>query len=466
MKAYEKIETISGLSLSRGSLQSVYQDLSKASGRQEGYMPRDRFVTIFTEALKGADASLAAAKRAEADEANVKKQAEADAAAAKKQADADAKAAKKQADAEEKAAKKEAELRKRAESDPDFAEKLRKTKEAEEAEVERKGSREAAVSEETKLNTQLADPGLKNTIANAEKSIAAAQRVVSKYAKEKDPEVPSFKDEKDSTAFKKLVEDRAKYLQTLASRITSLTNDVATAKKKIAAAKESVRSKVKAVSTLKERLFKGGSIDQSLLEKHDLLILIDVNKGTEELDNDVKSAIANENELQSMITKAKKEAPMRQPTKTGPPTSNSEARSDEAIGRLNDLINPPPFQSREQLTTWFNTEWKPASPAEHKLMEGKRKQAMAFLETKISKERRAAIDAARRAKIDAARRAKGDDAANDQKGGSDPVLEDIYLQLHGASRKSTLKKRREGKQNGRGTRRGKNRANRTHSNSR
>lgn len=235
MNVFDKIESITALSFSRGTLQSLYQGLTKATGKQEGFMPRDRFDRIFTDALKGADANLAAAKRAQEEETEAKKRADAEA-AEKKKADAAEEAAKKKA--EEEAAKKKA-------------------------------------------------------------------------------------------------------------------------------------------------------------------------------DEDAQT----------------KEA-------------------DERLARLEALMQPPPFNSAEELQTWFRTEWIPASPEDRKLLEPKRKRALEFLQSVIPESRRAEIDARR------------------QKGGAETDLEDMYRQLTGASRKSTLKKRREGKQNGRGTRRGKNRTNRTHSNSR
>lgn len=431
IKAYEKFESISGLSLSRGSMQSVYQDLSKASGRPNGFMPRDRFFTIFTQALKSAESNLAAAKRREADEAATKKQQE----ETKKQDEAKRRE-------EEAAAKKEEEIRKRAESDPDFAEKLRKKKEADEAEQERKGARDVAMTEETKLNAQLADPELKDTISNAEKAITAAKRVVAKYtnAAKVKKDLDFLDNVSDKEPFEKLLNKRGDLIISIKQQIEALEKRVADTKKKIADAKQKVRSKVKSVSTLKERLFKGGEIDKSFLQTFGLHSMSDLNTDTQTLNNAVKEVIAAENDVQTSVSKAKKQGPT-----AGPPPEE-----EDAIAKSNALMNPPPFKSDKEFLIWFRTKWLPADQSERILMAAQRLRAIEYLEKVRDEKKRQAME--------------------QQKGGDDSAeLEAAYRELKnwkGSSRKSTLKNRRVGKQNGRRTRRRKDRTNRTHPNSR
>ncbi len=422
-KVFDKLESLSGLSFSRGSLETVYQNLTKASGNKDGLMPRAPFMTLFTEALKSADANLAAAKRREAEEAD-----------AKQRADAEAKAAAKQKELEEAAAK-----------DPDLAEKLRKKKEADEAEQERKGARDTAMTEETKLNAQLADPELKDTISNAEKAIAAAKRVVAKYtnAAKVKKDLDFLNNVSDKEPFEKLLNKRGDLIISIKKQIEALEKRVADTKKKIADAKQKVRSKVKSVSTLKERLFKGGEIDKSFLKPFGLHSMSDLNTETQSLNDAVKAVIAVENDFQTRVSKAKKQGPT-----AGPPPEE-----EDAIAKSNALMNPPPFKSDKEFLIWFRTKWVPADQSERILMAAQRLRAIEYLD-KVRDEKK--------------RQAMGD--AEQQKGGDDSAeLEAAYRELKnwkGSSRKSTLKKRREGKQNGRGTRRGKNRADRTHSNTR
>ncbi len=214
IKVFGKLESLSGLSFSRGSLETVYQNLTKASGKKDGFMPHDRFMTLFTQALKGADASLAATKRAEASEAEENKKKEADA----------------------KAAAKQAEIDERAKTDPKFAEKLRRQKANEQKESERVASRDKLREQKTKLDTM---------IANAVPVVSKARTRVST--------AKGLLDDIKKNGGEMTDKDRA------VEEITAeLEKKLATYDSEVDALKTSLQTELRSVETTMERIFKGG----------------------------------------------------------------------------------------------------------------------------------------------------------------------------------------------------------------
>jgi hypothetical protein len=122
----------------------------------------------------------------------------------------------------------------------------------------------------------------------------------------------------------------------------------------------------------------------------------------------------------------------------------------------------PFFRGVQEVQDWFNTVWAFSSREDRTKLETQRKEAMATLESAMTPSQRERA----RKKLAEKRKNKigGEELTEEQK-----LAEKLYVGLlEGASRKRTLKNRRGGKQtqNGRGTRRGKNRSDRSHPNSR
>jgi hypothetical protein len=142
-------------------------------------------------------------------------------------------------------------------------------------------------------------------------------------------------------------------------------------------------------------------------------------------------------------------------------TPNPPSSRQLTIGEAN---TSPFFRGVQEVQDWFNTVWAFASKEDKAKLETQRKEAMATLESAMTPSQRE-----RARKKLAEKRTKRTGGAGEELTEEQKLAEKLYAGLlEGASRKRTLKNRRGGKQtqNGRGTRRGKNRADRSHPNSR
>ncbi len=160
-------------------------------------------------------------------------------------------------------------------------------------------------------------------------------------------------------------------------------------------------------------------------------------------------------ETARILGKRPSEMYVKSPPRSGQPTPGEANTS-------------PFFKTVQDVEKWIKDTWNNASKSERAALGSERDAAMDTLQRAMTRSQRKRA----REKL-AEKRAKKIGGADEALTEEQKLAEELYIKLlneepTGGSRKRTLKNRRGGKQtqNGRGTRRGKNRTDRSHPNSR